>query len=124
MAEPAKPAAVLIPAAVCVCVVAVLFAGLGGLLDDPWRTLCGAGVLFCGLMLMVFWIIASNGQSLSISRRLSWVFGALLGLCYALFMAPGEGLLNLLLHIGGGAIVGRFSHLMWEVRQPEFWDGD
>lgn len=124
MSEPAKPAAVLIPAAVCVSVAAVLFAGLGGLLDDPWRTLCGAGLLFCGLMLTVFWMIASAGLSLSISRRVSWVFGALLGLCYALFMTPGEELLSLLLYVGGGTIVGRFGHLMWEVRRRGFWDGD
>jgi hypothetical protein len=124
MAEPTKPAAALIPAAVCVSVAAVLFAGLGGLFDEPWRTPFGVGVALCGAVLLVFWIIASVEGPLSTGRRLSWAIGALVGLCYALFFVPGEGLVSLLLHTGGGALLTRVAHWGNELRSPSTWDRD
>lgn len=124
MAEPTKSTVALIPAAVCVSVAAVLFAGLGGLLDAPWRPLCGVGAALCGAVLMVFWTIAGVEGPLSTGRRLAWAIGALAGLCYALFFVPGEGLVSLLLHTGGGALLARVVHWGNELRSPSTWDRD
>lgn len=107
-----------------VSVAAVLFAGLGGLSEAPWRILCGMGVLFCLIMLVVFGMMAANEQSMAMRRGLAWAYGALVGLCHGLFFAPDGGVLSLLLHMGGAALVARAAFWRLELTSPSMWDRD
>nr|WP_313632736.1 hypothetical protein [Brevundimonas naejangsanensis] len=105
------------PTVVVFAVLAVAFAGLGGMLmGEKVYPLFGVGALFCLCMILVFEIILSGLVTQRAMIGLAAGQGALMGACASLFFLPGSGLLVLLGYTSGGAVVGAVSFWWYRVR--------
>lgn len=106
------------PTVLVLAVLAVAFAGLGGMvIGDKIYPLFGAGVLFCLGMILVFHIVLGGLVSAKSMYGLAAGQGALMGACGGLFLLPGSGLLTLMGLTALGAAVGVISHWALELRQ-------
>lgn len=105
------------PTVVVLAVLAVAFAGAGGMLvGERVYPLFGVGALFCLCMILVFEIILSGLVTQRAMIGLAAGHGALMGACASLFFLPGSGLLALLCFTAGGAVVGAVSFWWYRVR--------
>jgi len=105
------------PTVVVLAVLAVTFAGLGGMaVGERVYPLFGAGALFCLGMILVFEIILNGLVSRKAMTGLAAGQGALLGACTSLFLLPGSGFLTLVGFTAGGAVFGAVSFWWYRVR--------
>lgn len=121
-----SPPSFLAPAVVVFATLAVILAGLGGLVSEGRnRTLLAAGSAFWLAMLFVPWIfIANKGWPQGVHSGISAAFGALLGLCFGLCFASHSGLPGLLSHAGAGAFLGFVSYWLALFRTLPYWRRD
>lgn len=106
------------PTVLVLAVLAVAFAGLGGMaIGDKIYPLFGAGVLFCLCMILVFNIVLGGLVSTRAMYGLTAGQGALMGACGGLFLLPGSGLLALIGLTALGAAVGVISQWAHEFRR-------
>ncbi|WP_292034614.1 MULTISPECIES: hypothetical protein [unclassified Brevundimonas] len=106
------------PTVLVLAVLAVAFAGLGGMvIGDKIYPLFGAGVLFCLCMILVFNIVLGGLVSTRAMYGLTASQGALMGACGGLFLLPGSGLLALIGLTALGAAVGVISQWAHEFRR-------
>lgn len=99
------------PAVTVLAVMAVAFAGLGGMvIGEKLYPLFGAGVLFCLCMTLVFHIVVAGLISAKAMYGLTAAQGALMGVCGGLFLLPGTSLLVLIGLTALGAAVSVISY--------------
>jgi len=106
------------PTVLVLAVLAVAFAGLGGMvIGDKTYPLFGAGVLCCLCMILMFHIVLGGLVSAKSMYGLVAGQSALMGACGGLFLLPGSGLLALIGLTALGAAVGVISHWARELRR-------
>lgn len=113
----------LAPAIAIFAVLAVTFAGFGGLAaTESHRNLFAAGASFWLLMLLVPWIFVSTRDwSQTTQSSVSVAHGGLAGLCVSLCFAPGAGWMALLAHLAAGAAIGFAIHWLLLIRYGTLW---
>lgn len=115
----------LAPAVALFATLAVLCAGIGGLLGEgPHRTLLAAGSAFWLAMLFVAWIFVSTRVPSRLSQSgISAAIGALTGLCCGLCFTPERGWIGLVSATAIGAICGFVGYwlslLRYDSRNPK-----
>lgn len=115
----------LAPAVALFATLAVLCAGIGGLLGEgPHRTLLAAGSAFWLAMLFVAWIFISTRDPSRLSQSgIAAAIGALAGLCGGLCFTPERGWSGLVSATAIGAICGFVGYwlslLRYHSRQPK-----
>lgn len=111
------------PTVVVLAVLAVAFAGLGGMVvGERIYPLFGAGVLVCQGMLLVFEIVLSGLVTRRAMFGLTTGHGGLMAACASLFFLPGSDLPTLLGSTAGGAVLGAVCFWWYEVRHSILFD--
>lgn len=123
MGTPANP--YLTPAVALFAVLAIAFAGFGGLAGaDDHRTLLAVGSTFWLLMLLVPIMFFSSGDSSWTKQScVGAAYGALTGTCVSLCFAPGQGWGSLVAYAAGGGLTGYISYWTHIMRTRAFWRG-
>lgn len=121
MAPPANR--YLAPAVAIFAVLAITFAGFGGLAaTESHRKLFAAGAGFWLLMLLVPWIFRSaRDWSQTTQSTASAAHGGFAGLCFSLCFAPGAEWKALLAYLAAGAAIGFASHWLLLIRSGALW---
>lgn len=111
------------PTVAGLAVVAVSFAGFGGMAQgQKLYPLFGAGAAICLLMPLVFEIILVALVSRNAMYGLAAGQGALMGVFGSLFFLPGSGLMPFVAITAGGAIAGAIFIWWYELRSSILFD--
>jgi hypothetical protein len=116
MGSPTKP--YLASTITILAVLAVAFAGLGGVVtDEAHRKFFAAGSGFWLLMLVFPWLwLSAKNWSYASHSAVAAAFGALAGVCFRLCFSPGEAWGSLFAHIMIGGLIGFASYWLWVLR--------